>query len=153
MDEATMERAKAAMIGEDEAKEIGRNALHGARVLIDRANATGIEDRRDEYQEHAADLMVTADLARTVLVLYADLARLRAEHAAALATARREGAEEMRERCDDALDLLERHYRAIERDVKAHPVERSAAWERGAAIENARDAIRALPLDAPGGAT
>lgn len=92
MDEATMERAKAAMIGEDEAKEIGRNALHGARVLIDRANATGIEDRRDEYQEHAADLMVTADLARTVLVLYADLARLRAEHAAALATARREGA-------------------------------------------------------------
>jgi hypothetical protein len=58
-----------------------------------------------------------------------------------------------RERCDDALDSLERHYRATERDVKAHVEERGAAWERGAAIENARDAIRALPLDAPGGAS
>lgn len=82
-----------------------------------------------------------------------ELQRLRAEHTAALATARREGAEEMRERCDDALDRLERYYRATERDVKAHAVERGAAWERGAAIENARDTIRALPLDAPGGAT
>lgn len=72
---------------------------------------------------------------------------------AALATARREGAEEMREACDDALDLLERHYRAAERDVKAPTEERAAAWERGAAIENARDAIRALPLDGDGGAT
>lgn len=83
------------------------------------------------------------------LDLVAEVRRL----TAALATARREGAEEMRERCDDALDRLERYYRATERDVKAHAVERGAAWERGAAIENARDTIRALPLDAPGGAT
>ena len=133
MDEATMERAKAAMISEDEAKEIGRNALHGARVLIGRANATGIEERRDEYQEHAADLMVTADLARTVLVLYADLARLRAEHAAALATARREGAEGMRAACMEAC-----------RDALRDPSDI-------AIIGRVAEAIRALPLDAPGG--
>jgi hypothetical protein len=134
MDEATMERAKAAMISEDEAKEIGRNALHGARVLIDRANATGIEERRDEYQEHAADLMVTADLARTVLVLYADLARLRAEHAAALDAARREGAEGMRER---AVRLL---------DACGGPRSKLTIED---AIHTVNDA--ALPLDAPGG--
>ena len=151
MDEATMERVKAAMIGEDEAKEIGRNALHGARVLIDRANATGIEERRDEYQEHAADLMVTADLARTVLVLYADLARLRAEHAAALATARREGAEEMRERCAVVLagraawaDYRTEHHTAPGDD----PDETRTQMD---ALDGALAAIRALPLDAPGG--
>ena len=146
MDEATMERAKAAMISEDEAKEIGRNALHGARVLIDRANATGIEERRDEYQEHAADLMVTADLARTVLVLYADLARLRAEHAAALDAARREGAEGMREA---AVAMIGRRITAWDDDADECGDEDAATrWEEATAI---RDAIRALPLDAPGG--
>ncbi len=83
--------------------------------------------------------------------LTAALDAVTTEHAAALDAARREGAEGMQQRCDDALDSLERHYRATERDVKAHVEERGAAWERGAAIENAHDAIRALPLDAPGG--
>lgn len=113
-----------------------------ARALDDEGHNCG-----EAYARPNGDFIAAA---RTdVSDLVAEVRRL----TAALATARREGAEEMRERCDDALDRLERYYRATERDVKAHAVERGAAWERGAAIENARDTIRALPLDAPGGAT
>ena len=85
----------------------------------------------------------------------ADLARLRAEHAAALDAARREGAEGMRERCADAItarlveavrEVREKTYRGTgaEKDIA------TAVWE---AIDAMRDTVRALPLDAPGGAS
>lgn len=57
-----------------------------------------------------------------------------------------------REACDAALEDEERQHRAAERNVKATLEERAAAWERGAAIESVRAAIRALPLDGDGGA-
>jgi hypothetical protein len=63
------------------------------------------------------------------------IARLRAEHTAALEIARREGAEAMRERC---AVLAEEH--AIDANDAAFPF----------IMRVARDA-RALPLDAPGG--
>ena len=65
----------------------------------------------------------------------ADLARLRAEHAAALATARREGAEGMRAACMEAC-----------RDALRDPSDI-------AIIGRVAEAIRTLPLDAPGGAS
>ena len=72
---------------------------------------------------------------------------------AALEIARREGAEAMRERCDDAItarlveavrEVREKTYRGTgaEKDIA------TAVWE---AIDAMRDTVRALPLDAPGG--
>jgi hypothetical protein len=63
----------------------------------------------------------------------AGLARLRAEHAAALDAARREGAEGMREACMEAC-----------REALRDPIDI-------AIIGRVADAIRTLPLDAPGG--
>lgn len=78
----------------------------------------------------AADVRDEATATRDEAV--AELQRLRAEHAAALATARREGAEEMRERCAAAMLA-----------TNTLP-----AWE---SWQSALDAIRALPLDRDGG--
>ena len=80
--------------------------------------------------------------------LVAEVRRL----AAALEIARREGAEAMRERCDDAItarlveavrEVREKTYRGTgaEKDIA------TAVWE---AIDAMRDTVRALPLDAPG---
>ncbi len=55
--------------------------------------AEDAEIERESHAEELAEITAERDEAR------ADLARLRAEHAAALATARREGAEGMREAC------------------------------------------------------
>ncbi len=88
--------------------------------------------------------------ARTdVPALVAEVRRL----TAALAAARREGAEGMRERCADAItarlveavrEVREKTYRGTgaEKDIA------TAVWE---AIDAMRDTVRALPLDAPGG--
>ena len=87
--------------------------------------------------------------------LTAALATVTAEHAAALDAARREGAEGMRERCADAItarlveavrEVREKTYRGTgaEKDIA------TAVWE---AIDAMRDTVRALPLDAPGGAS
>lgn len=107
--------------------------------------------QRAELAEARDRLAQTLAAEDPALRAAADAEGNRAMRAAALATARREGAEAMRERCDAALDDEERKHRAAERDVKATLEERAAAWERGAAIESARAAIRALPL--PGDAT
>ncbi len=75
-----------------------------------------------------------------------------ARNAAALERARREGAEAMQERCDDAItarlveavrEVREKTYRGTgaEKDIA------TAVWE---AIDAMRDTVRALPLDAPG---
>jgi len=50
-----------------------------------------------ELEGMGRGLWLAARLARTVVTLYGEVRKIRAEHAAALATARREGAEEMRE--------------------------------------------------------
>ena len=114
---------------------------------MDEAKLAEIDERRAQVLRDGTAAGALCMAADDVPALVAEVRRL----TAALDAARREGAEGMRERCDDALDSLERHYRAAERDVKAHVEERGAAWERGAAIENARDTVRTLPLDAPGG--
>ena len=87
----------------------------------------------------------------------ADLARLRAEHAAALAAARREGAEGMRERCaETCASIASAHAeRFVLKDAGGvdGAAREYAAREYGAAKCGAEcvDAIAALPLDAPGG--
>lgn len=140
---------KREMVSVEEAREIlDASPDLGAAV----ETGCGVLDNALTGGRQPFDLVIRAmDLLRDVERLARAVIALRAEHAAALDAARREGAEGMQQRCDDALDSLERHYRATERDVKAHVEERGAAWERGAAIENAHDTIRALPLDAPGG--
>ncbi len=82
----------------------------------------------------------------------ADLARLRAEHATALATARREGAEGMQQRCEETCaSIASAHAERFVLKTAGGAI--YAAREYGAAKCGAEcvDAIRALPLDAPGG--
>lgn len=88
----------------------------------------------------AKDLLCDVErLARTVIAL-------RAEHAAALDAARREGAEGMRAA---AVAMIGRRITAWDDDADECGDEDAATrWEEATAI---RDAIRALPLDAPGG--
>ena len=83
----------------------------------------------------------------------ADLARLRAEHAAALDAARREGAEGMQQRCEETCaSIASAHAERFVLKTAGGAI--YAAREYGAAKCGAEcvDAIRALPLDAPGGA-
>ena len=91
--------------------------------------AEDAEHERESHAEELAEITAERDEAR------ADLARLRAEHAAALATARREGAEGMRAACMEAC-----------RDALRDPSDI-------AIIGRVAEAIRTLPLDAPGGAS
>lgn len=78
-----------------------------------------------------------------------------AEHAAALATARREGAEEMRERCSARCEELAEQESSLAHAAEARGDQLSAAVRRDRAIARLQVAadIRALPLDAPGGET
>ena len=86
------------------------------------------------------------DLVAEVRRLTAALATVTAEHAAALDAARREGAEGMREA---AVAMIGRRITAWDDDADECGDEDAATrWEEATAI---RDAIRALPLDAPGG--
>ena len=102
--------------------------------------AEDAEIERESHAEELAEITAERDEAR------ADLARLRAEHAAALAAARREGAEGMREA---AVAMIGRRITAWDDDADECGDEDAATrWEEATAI---RDAIRALPLDAPGG--
>ena len=97
----------------------------------------------------AEDLLCDVErLARTVIAL-------RAEHAAALAAARREGAEGMLARCRTAaLDAFMAHPLTLdprhEPGCICHAIARGSCSEcdRGDAI---MAALAALPLDAPGG--
>jgi len=86
------------------------------------------------------------DLVAEVRRLTAALATVTAEHAAALDAARREGAEGMRAA---AVAMIGRRITAWDDDADECGDEDAATrWEEATAI---RDAIRALPLDAPGG--
>ena len=91
-------------------------------------------------------------------------ARRDAEHAAALAAARREGAEGMRERCaETCASIASAHAErfvlkdagGVDGAAREYAAREYAAREYGAAKCGAEcvDAIRALPLDAPGGAS
>ena len=102
----------------------------------------------DTYEDSGADWSFVAHARTDVPALVAEVRRL----AAALEIARREGAEAMRERCDDAItarlveavrEVREKTYRGTgaEKDIA------TAVWE---AIDAMRDTVRALPLDAPG---
>jgi hypothetical protein len=93
------------------------------------------------------------DLVAEVRRLTAALATVTAEHAAALDAARREGAEGMRERLAAIWDT-----RAAEHDATAdrfrasRETDLAVDYERWAQRDRAEaTAIRALPLDAPGG--
>ena len=93
------------------------------------------------------------DLVAEVRRLTAALATVTAEHAAALDAARREGAEGMRERLAAIWDT-----RAAEHDATAdrfrasRETDLAVDYERWAQRDRAEStAIRALPLDAPGG--
>ena len=87
----------------------------------------------------------------TLEVLAAEVRRL----TAALATARREGAEEMRERCAARCEELADQESALAHAAEERGDQHSAAIHRhrGIARLQAAAEIRALPLDAPGGAT
>ena len=94
--------------------------------------AEDAEHERESHAEELAEITAERDEAR------ADLARLRAEHAAALDAARREGAEGMRAAALRCCSPDDDHF------VGFHAPD---VWEQ---IERE---IRALPLDAPGGAS
>lgn len=119
--------------------------IHVARVALDAwdwMHRPGRSMQPAGYTE--ADAIVR--LGEEVIALRDDLARLRAEHAAAFDAARREGAEGMREA---AVAMIGRRITAWDDDADECGDEDAATrWEEATAI---RDAIRALPLDAPGG--
>ena len=108
--------------------------------------AEDAEHERESHAEELAEITAERDEAR------ADLARLRAEHAAALATARREGAEGMREQAKlVCAGIAAAHVALCIR--KGARGEDGVAREYGAAQCGAEcaEAVAALPLDAPGG--
>ena len=93
------------------------------------------------------------DLVAEVRRLTAALATVTAEHAAALDAARREGAEGMQQRCEETCaSIASAHAERFVLKTAGGAI--YAAREYGAAKCGAEcvDAIRALPLDAPGGA-
>lgn len=67
------------------------------REMVSAEEARGVLREIEAGDREILAMSDAARFAQTVVAQHADLARLRAEHAAALATARREGAEEMRE--------------------------------------------------------
>ncbi len=108
--------------------------------------AEDAEHERESHAEELAEITAERDEAR------ADLARLRAEHAAALDAARREGAEGMQQRCEETCaSIASAHAERFVLKTAGGAI--YAAREYGAAKCGAEcvDAIRALPLDAPGG--
>lgn len=107
----------------------------------------GAQCFRNEIPVYAVADMVRFGFQSIAIEILAPGEPTRAE---AVAAARRAGAEAMRDACDDALDGEERRHRSAERDVKAKLEELATAWERGAAIESARDVLRALPLPGEG---
>ena len=113
-----------------------------------RAHCIARLDHEDVRDTSGADLAFIAHARTDVPALIAEVRRLRAEHAAALDAARREGAEGMREA---AVAMIGRRITAWDDDADECGDEDAATrWEEATAI---RDAIRALPLDAPGGAS
>ncbi len=143
-----------------------------AQQVIDAVNAAC--ELGDMSSDEEAAALTMESLARTVLTLGRELAVLRAQlpplcavHDALVAAAalpgagaspeamvaavRVRGAREMLTAVDALLDAALRHHSARERNMRLPLEERGAAWERAAAVESARAAIRALPLDAPGG--
>lgn len=108
--------------------------IHVARVALDAwdwMHRPGRSMQPAGYTE--ADAIVR--LGEEVIALRDDLARLRAEHDAALDAARREGAEGMRWEASEAAEQWLREVAEVTEDSPA----------------DLADAIRALPLDAPGG--
>lgn len=85
--------------------------------------AEDAEHERESHAEELAEITAERDEAR------ADLARLRAEHAAALATARREGAEGMREVVKAEINAAF-HYNDTPDDGVERPIApRAGEWE------------------------
>lgn len=115
---------------------------------MDEAKLAEIDERRARVLRDGTAAGALCMAADDVPALVAEVRRL----TAALATARREGAEEMRERCDAALTarLVEALREVHERQYRGTGAERDVVGAVRYTIDEIRDEIRALPLDAPG---
>jgi hypothetical protein len=124
---------KREMVSVEEAREIlDASPDLGAAV----ETGCGVLDNALTGGRQPFDLVIRAmDLLRDVERLARAVIALRAEHAAALDAARREGAEGMRWEASEAAEQWLREVAEVTEDSPA----------------DLADAIRALPLDAPGG--
>ena len=115
------------------------------------------EPKLQEILDDAAERLALGRYSNADASVHALVAEVR-RLTAALATARREGAEEMRERCDFIASKCARERRSMLARWDAEgvrPNDERRMWVvcKASEAERIRDAIRALPLDGDGGAT